>query len=109
MLTREEFNKPHLKFTEEGEKRLAECIEFVNTKRPDLEENFKKVFSWRHWGNELGSRILVMPDFAPLSFYFFKELYLNGTWMRDYNGGIIFHGDHIRVPNCNSWRTAEIL
>jgi hypothetical protein len=94
MLQRDWFNKPHLVFDEYSEKRLAECIEFVNTKRSDLEENFKSQFSWIHWGNTVGSRVRIMHDFAPLSFYFVKEVFVNGKWERDYNGGIIFHGAH---------------
>jgi hypothetical protein len=91
MLTRQDFTQPYLIFDENAEKRLQECIAFVNEKRPDLEDNLKKEFTKEHWKNK---RCYIYTDFAPLSFYFDIRFY-NGTgWLRDYNGGIIFHGKH---------------
>jgi hypothetical protein len=43
-----------------------------------------------------------MSDFAPLSFYFIQEIFINGKWERNYNGGIIFHGDHDGGGNGNA-------
>jgi hypothetical protein len=97
MLTREMFNKPYLVIESEyAEKRLNECIEFINTKRPDLEKNFTQQFFRKHWETQgsIPTRTRIMWDFAPLSFYFIKEVLINGKWERDYNGGIIFHGSH---------------
>lgn len=98
MLKREDFTHPQVEFTSEAEKRLQECIEFVNAKRPDLEENLKFQFH-RHdeyFRSHPDIRMKVFVDFAPLSFYF-EVYYLNRHHQRyelDYNGGIIFHGDH---------------
>ena len=121
MLKRQDFNHPQIDFGEYAEKRLQECIEFINTKRPDLEKNFLSQFYldtdfWKQFQNE---RLRVMYDFAPLSFYFEKEWYDKRTysWLRDYNGGIIFHGDHdgggnggaptfsVNLTPCDGWAT----
>jgi hypothetical protein len=98
MLTREMFNQPYLEIEPyKAEERLMECIDFINTKRPDLEENFKRNFFVEHWktrDTKYPTKTRIMCDFAPLSFYFEKVVMIDGEWKRDYNGGIIFHGSH---------------
>jgi len=98
LLSREKFNHPRLIFDDYSRKRLEECITFINEKRPDLEENFLRQFYFfnDYWEKFPNTRLRVMLDFAPLSFYFEKEWYdkTTDTWRRDYNGGIIFHGCH---------------
>jgi hypothetical protein len=99
MLTREEFNVPYLKIApDDAEARLQECIEFINTKRPDLEKNFRQQFfrplHWEQREGEPARYTHIMWDFAPLSFYFEEMIQINGEWKRNYNGGIIFHGTH---------------
>jgi hypothetical protein len=97
-LKRDDFKHPKIRFTEGAEVRLLECIEYVNSQRPDLAENLKFQFS-RHgyyFENHPEIEMRVMKDFAPLSFYF-EMLYYNPQSQkieRDYNGGIIFHGKH---------------
>ncbi len=87
-----DIERPGLDFREDGKARLLECIQFINTKRPDLEGNFRRQF--QNWGTRPGTRLVVYKDFCPLSFYFVEEVMVKGEWKRDYNGGIIFHGDH---------------
>lgn len=97
MLQVADFTHRSLLFTEDAEARLAECIELVNTKRPDLEENLRRQFfgyNGKLWEEHPSMRMRVMSDFAPLSFYFIREVVFDGAWERDYNGGIIFHGSH---------------
>lgn len=124
MLKEVDFEHPQVVFRPEARERLKECIKFVNDKRPDLEDNLIKQFMGfnpTYWNEHPGMRLLVMSDFAPLSFYFIKEVLCcckcdsslwydsmtcrtcgqkvdesNGEWKRDYNGGIIFHGNHDR-------------
>lgn len=98
MLQREDFNHPRILFTESAEGRLKECIEYVNAQRPELAENLKFQFHRHSYYFEQHPEIemRVMTDFAPLSFYF-EMRYFNRRSQkieRDYNGGIIFHGNH---------------
>lgn len=93
-----DFHHNQVEFDEGGEKRLQECIEFVNTKRPDLAENLKFQFT-RHYDyyfkNHPEIKMRVYSDFARLSFYFEMKYFdfKAGEFKRDYNGGIIFHGN----------------
>jgi hypothetical protein len=60
-------------FDEYSEKRLAECIDFVNSQRPDMEKHFLGQFIHPAWEmGELKVRCRITHDFAPLSFYFEK-------------------------------------
>lgn len=98
MVTKLDVKHGQILFTEEGEKRLNECIDFVNDKRPDLAENLKFQFNrhFEYFKHHSEIKMYVWPDFAPLSFYF-EMRYFNfktGRFEMDYNGGIIFHGEH---------------
>lgn len=95
MVNAEQLKSPNYVFDEYAETRLQECIDFVNNQRPELEEDLIKVFNMEHW-KRADSRVHIHSDFAPLSFYFVKMFCHPDTkeWLRDYNGGIIFHGKH---------------
>ena len=94
MLTRERFNYPQLTVNEQAETRLQECIDFVNQKRPDLEEQLVGQFDRLCCDKE--SKVNLYPDFAPLSFYFVEQYFNKDKqeWQRWINGGVIFHGQH---------------
>lgn len=73
---------------------FGRCIEFIETKRPDLEKQFIETFE-RLTNPERGETAEIGWDFAPYSFDFC--LYGKdkaGNNQRWYNGGIIFHGSH---------------
>jgi len=48
------------------------------------------------WGRPCKMRVRLYCDFAPHSFEFVKEVMYEGDkdWTFQFNGGIIFHGDH---------------
>ena len=81
-------------FTEDGLAQLEKCIKFINEKRPDLEENF--ISRFKYLGEQPKRKLTIWTDFAPLSFYFVAYWRNPKTdqWERDFNGGIIFHGNH---------------
>ena len=75
------------------------CPEFLEKARefaerrsllPSLERALERVA--RPCGTH-ASRVVLSKDFAPYSFYFFKETEnADGTWSAAYNGGVIFSG-----------------
>ncbi len=48
-----------------------------------------------HYGKSDTTRVRLMPDGAPYSFYFvIEQKNAAGEWERLFNGGLLFHGPH---------------
>jgi hypothetical protein len=64
-------------------------------KQESLQKGFDQFHRYmENRGNYEACDVHLYNDFAPYSFYFIVEVLVGGSWERDFNGGLIYHGAH---------------